>query len=79
MIGGLLDKPGGEKEVILGIDDELLKGTDRTIPRADVAEVAVQALLHLNSKNRAFDIATKVSTPQKTWKLFFDQSGNCKY
>ena len=35
---------GGESEVVMGFDDELLKLPVRSIPRADVAEVCVQAL-----------------------------------
>lgn len=43
--GGLLDKEGGLRELIVGKDDELLQTETRTIPRADVAEVCVQVLL----------------------------------
>ena len=28
----------------MGVDDELTKGTDRMVPRADVAEVVVRCL-----------------------------------
>lgn len=40
--GGLLDKDGGLRELIVGKDDELLQTETKTIPRADVAEVCVQ-------------------------------------
>ena len=36
--GGLLDKKGGEREIVFGVDDQLLKETVRSIPREDVAE-----------------------------------------
>ncbi|KAJ1377013.1 hypothetical protein SESBI_49320 [Sesbania bispinosa] len=40
--GGMLDKDGGLRELIVGKDDELLQTETKTIPRADVAEVCVQ-------------------------------------
>jgi uncharacterized protein YbjT (DUF2867 family) len=40
-------------------DDALLKTTTRAIPRSDVAEVVVQALLNDAAKNKAFDLASK--------------------
>lgn len=42
--GGLIDAPGGEREVMLGVDDTLLAGTVRSIPRADVAALAIAAV-----------------------------------
>ena len=40
--GGLQDKEGGIRELLVGKDDELLKTETRTIARADVAEVCIQ-------------------------------------
>jgi hypothetical protein len=40
--GGLQDKDGGVRELIVGKDDELLQTDTKAIPRADVAEVCVQ-------------------------------------
>lgn len=40
--GGLQDKEGGIRELIVGKDDEILETETRTIARADVAEVCVQ-------------------------------------
>ena len=37
---------------MLGVDDELLKESPRSIPRADVAELCVQALLQPEARNR---------------------------
>lgn len=37
--GGLLDKPGGKRELKFGKDDEFLALKSRSIPRDDVAEV----------------------------------------
>lgn len=40
--GGLQDKEGGIRELLIGKDDELLQTETRTISRADVAEVCIQ-------------------------------------
>ena len=37
---------------MLGVDDELLKRPKRSIPRADVAELAVQSLTLSEVRNR---------------------------
>lgn len=50
--GGLLDKPGGVRQLVLDVDDVLLSRTTRSIPRADVAELCVQSLLFDEVKNR---------------------------
>ena len=43
---------GGKRELVLGVDDELLKNKSRSIPRADVAEVTVQCLTLTEASNR---------------------------
>jgi uncharacterized protein YbjT (DUF2867 family) len=61
--GGLLDQPGGKRELVVGKDDALLinppNGVATSIPRADVAEVVVQALVEPAARNKAFDIISK--------------------
>ncbi|NJL55567.1 SDR family oxidoreductase [bacterium] len=61
--GGLQDQPGGLRELIVGKDDALLahppEGVPTSIPRADVAEVVVQALLAPAARNKAFDVISK--------------------
>ncbi|KAI5059136.1 hypothetical protein GOP47_0025455 [Adiantum capillus-veneris] len=57
--GGLQDSEGGVREFLIGKDDELLTTNTRTISRADVAEVCVQALLIEEAKNKAFDLSSK--------------------
>ncbi|MDJ0633858.1 MAG: SDR family oxidoreductase [Xenococcaceae cyanobacterium MO_188.B29] len=61
--GGLINEAGGKRELIVGKDDALLKnppdGIPTSIPREDVAEVAVQALKEPNATNKAFDIISK--------------------
>jgi hypothetical protein len=42
--GGLLDKEGNVRELVVGNDDELLSTNSKLIPREDVAEVCVQVL-----------------------------------
>ncbi|KAJ8427851.1 hypothetical protein Cgig2_012551 [Carnegiea gigantea] len=74
--GGLLDKPGGNRELIVGKDDELLQTEYKSIPRADVAEVCIQALLHEEAKSKAFDLASKpegVGTPTTDFRALFAQ------
>ncbi|PZD73872.1 NAD(P)H azoreductase [Acaryochloris thomasi RCC1774] len=61
--GGLLDQPGGVRELLVGKDDALLahppEGIPTSIPRTDVAEVVVQALLDPLARNKAFDLISK--------------------
>lgn len=46
-------KQGGEREVLLGVDDDFIKAARwRRIPRSDVAELAVQALTLASATNR---------------------------
>ncbi|CAM8897671.1 unnamed protein product [Rhodiola kirilowii] len=74
--GGLQDKEGGIRELLVGKDDELLKTDTRTIARPDVAEVCIQALLHEEAKFKAFDLASKpegTGTPTKDFKALFAQ------
>ena len=46
--GGLLDAPGGERELLVARDDEKVMGPGdkeyRAVPRADVAEMCVRAI-----------------------------------
>jgi len=57
--GGLINEPGGKRQLMLGVDDAV-KGTDnRSVPREDVAEVLVQALTCAAYRNRSFDLVSK--------------------
>ncbi|KAK1354714.1 Sanguinarine reductase [Heracleum sosnowskyi] len=74
--GGLQDKEGGIRELLVGKDDELLKTDTRTISRADVAEVCIQALQFEEAKFKAFDLASKpegTGTPTKDFKDLFSK------
>ncbi|KAL8214944.1 hypothetical protein R6Q57_004393 [Mikania cordata] len=74
--GGLQDKEGGVRELLIGKDDELLQTETKTIARADVAEVCIQALQFEEVKFKAFDLASKPEgkgTPTKDFKSLFSQ------
>ena len=61
--GGLVDEPGGKRELIVDRNDTLLTnppgGIPTNIPREDVAEVVVQSLIEINAINKAFDLISK--------------------
>ncbi|KAG6771562.1 hypothetical protein POTOM_022934 [Populus tomentosa] len=74
--GGLQDKEGGVRELLVGKDDELLQTETRTIARADVAEVCIQALQYEEAQFKAFDLASKpegTGTPANDFKALFSQ------
>lgn len=57
--GGLINEPGGERELCLGIDDKNDLTENNNVPREDVAEVMVQALQHDEYRGRSFDLVSK--------------------
>ncbi|GKD39302.1 hypothetical protein Tco_1259509 [Tanacetum coccineum] len=70
------DKEGGIRELLIGKDDELLQTETKTVARADVAEVCIQALKIEEAKFKAFDLASKpegTGTPTKDFKTLFSQ------
>ncbi|RAL39305.1 hypothetical protein DM860_002838 [Cuscuta australis] len=74
--GGLQDRDGGVRELVVGKDDELLQTDNRTVPRADVAQVCIQALRFNEAKAKAFDLGSKPEgsgTPTKDFKALFSQ------
>lgn len=81
--GGLKDDEGGQRELILDVDDKLINSGSkyRSIPRADVAELCVQAIKLAD--NRAVDVVSKgVGDGQPTTDfvaLFKAMSANCDY
>lgn len=54
--GGLVDTPGGERELVVDVDDSLLNRETRNIPRADVAELVVQCIGLPAAMNRSVDV-----------------------
>ncbi|KAJ1638806.1 hypothetical protein T492DRAFT_941063 [Pavlovales sp. CCMP2436] len=57
--GGLLNEPGGKRELCVGVDDSITGTANRSVPREDVAEVIVQAMLHAGFQKRSFDLVSK--------------------
>ncbi len=57
--GGLINEPGGERELVLGVDDSQEGTESRSVPREDVAEVMLQALKNDAYVNRSFDLRAK--------------------
>ena len=80
---GLIDEKGGQRELVVGIDDTLLKRKVRSIPREDVAELCIQSLELPEAENRSFDaISLPVGEGSITTdcaKLLADLKGNCDY
>jgi len=83
--GGLIDEPGGKREIVIGVDDAREEGDgERSIPREDVAEVLVQSLLDPSYQKRSFDIRTKLEgegTVTTDFKTLLGKLGgkNCDY
>lgn len=58
--GGLVDECPGARELVVGVDDELLQQmASRQVPRNDVARVACEALINPAASNLSFDLASK--------------------
>jgi hypothetical protein len=47
------------KQLVLGVDDTLMKQTPRTIPRADVASLAVACIGLPVAERRSFDVVAR--------------------
>lgn len=81
--GGLTDDAGGERELVLGVDDEQHTTDNRSIPRADVARLLVAALEHESYRNRSFDARSRpVGEGDVTTdfdQLLKDMTTNCDY
>lgn len=59
---GLMDQPGGERQLLFGRNDELFTMFDKkdiSIPRADVARVVVAAITDKDARNKAFDVCAQ--------------------
>jgi hypothetical protein len=61
--GGLVNSPGGKRELTLGVDDKLLKSTSRTVSRADVARLCCAVVADPKAaalaKRKSFDVTSK--------------------
>jgi nucleoside-diphosphate-sugar epimerase len=55
--GGLVNEPGGERALVVGVDDDMSGSESRTVPREDVAQVMLEALRYPNVyAGRSFDL-----------------------
>ena len=63
--GGLIDQPGGRRELVVGVDDALLEGTVRSIPRADVAALSVACATLPEAKNVSLDAVARAPEDSK--------------
>lgn len=59
--GGLINEPGGQRELIVGVDDDRVtyggENSPRTVPREDVATVMMEACRNVEAYgNRSFDL-----------------------
>ncbi|KAL7471976.1 hypothetical protein ACHAXS_012293 [Conticribra weissflogii] len=57
--GGLLNEPGNERELCLGVDDKIPGTTNNSVPREDVANVMIAALENDSYRGRSFDLVSK--------------------
>lgn len=72
--GGLLDDPAEQRELLIGVDDDLLQLKSRSIPRGDVARVLCASVSDQRASNRSFDIASKPDgQPTADVAVLFDQ------
>jgi len=81
--GGLLNESGGLRELVVGVDDSQAGTENRSIPRADVAELLTASLEHESFKNRSFDARSKPegdgTVTSDFDKLLTDMKENCDY
>ena len=57
--GGLLNEPGNERELCLGVDDMVPGTNNNLVPREDVANVMIAALEDDRYRGRSFDLVSK--------------------
>lgn len=57
--GGLLNEPGNERELCLGLDDMIPGTSNNSVPREDVASVMIAALENDKYRGRSFDLVSK--------------------
>lgn len=79
----LTDDKGCKREIVWDTDDALLRTNYRKIPKEDVAEVIIQALIWPEAIGRSIDIASlpenNKETPTNDWLRFWARPGNCVY
>lgn len=72
--GGLQDKEGGVRELLVAKDDVLLQTDTKSITRSDVAEVCIQVLiisLQLQTCNFPGDLSASHKIEMDPWPICF--------
>ena len=81
--GALTDDPPGQRDIVFDNDDALLRTNFKTIPRKDMAEVVVQALVWKEAIGRSIDVAAREkgtgSSKTQDWLRFWSTPGNNLY
>jgi len=86
--GGLVNEPGGRRELVVGVDDDMGKTESRTVPREDVAQVMMEALRYPNKyAGRSFDLRADskedgdTSSANTNYETLLDslEGKNCDY
>ena len=86
--GGLVDEDGAKRELVVGVNDEIMKnpefssGGTRSVARVDVARVCKAALGSASATNCAFDLVSKKvgdGTPTKDASTVFTAPGKYTY
>eukprot|EP00548_Thalassiothrix_antarctica_P008197 CAMPEP_0194152950 /NCGR_PEP_ID=MMETSP0152-20130528/54709_1 /TAXON_ID=1049557 /ORGANISM="Thalassiothrix antarctica, Strain L6-D1" /LENGTH=291 /DNA_ID=CAMNT_0038857923 /DNA_START=15 /DNA_END=890 /DNA_ORIENTATION=- len=83
--GGLLNEPGGERELVVGVDDSMDTTESRTVPREDVAQVMLEAIrCPTIYGGRSFDLIAKLvgdGSPTTDYEHLLDtlNGKNCDY
>ena len=67
--GGLVNEPGGKVRVVAVQGDPLMDNA--RIPRADVAEVCVEALRSPAAQSKTLEVFTEEGAPVADWNAFF--------
>ena len=77
----LTDEPGGQRTIVWDTDDTLLRTPYKTIPREDLAEVLVSALLIKDAIGRSIDVAARQEGTEATkdWRRFWSLPGSNTY
>lgn len=69
--GGLLNDAAGKSDIVFEQGDRRFSGTSLTIPREDVAVVAVQALKYPEARFRTFEVHRAEGPPVADWRAKF--------
>jgi len=82
--GGLLNEPGNERELCLGVDDTIPGTSNNSVPREDVANVMIAALENDKYRGRSFDLVSKPvgeGTVTEDYEKLMESLGekNCDY